>query len=110
MRRAKRALDAASATGTIGREEDGCAWDGFRDEDPVRQPAPNGRDGAGAPGGASPRLSREDCPDCGGPLLDTRSGPALLTLACPGCGYRITWPATHPDDSGPADGGEREAA
>jgi uncharacterized Zn finger protein (UPF0148 family) len=42
-------------------------------------------------------LSPEDCPDCGGPLLDTSTGPRLLTLACPGCGYAITWHATDPD-------------
>jgi hypothetical protein len=53
-------------------------------------------------------LSREDCPDCGGPLLDTRTTPGLLTLACPGCGYRITRPDPDPDN--PVDGGEREAA
>jgi uncharacterized Zn finger protein (UPF0148 family) len=41
-------------------------------------------------------LSPEDCPDCGGPLLDTSTGPHLLTLACPGCGYRATWHATDP--------------
>jgi uncharacterized Zn finger protein (UPF0148 family) len=44
-------------------------------------------------------LSAEDCPDCGGPLLDISTGPRLLTLACPGCGYRITWHATDPDES-----------
>jgi hypothetical protein len=44
-------------------------------------------------------LSGEDCPDCGGPLLDISTGPRLLTLACPGCGYRITWHATDPDDT-----------
>jgi uncharacterized Zn finger protein (UPF0148 family) len=42
-------------------------------------------------------LSGEDCPDCGGPLLDTSTGPRLLVLACPGCGYRITWHATDHD-------------
>jgi len=42
-------------------------------------------------------LSPEDCPDRGGPLLDTSTGPRLLTLACPGCGYAITWHATDPD-------------
>jgi uncharacterized Zn finger protein (UPF0148 family) len=42
-------------------------------------------------------LSDEDCPDCGGPLLDTSTGPRLLTLACPGCGYTVTWHATDPD-------------
>jgi uncharacterized Zn finger protein (UPF0148 family) len=46
-------------------------------------------------------LAPEDCPDCGGPLLDTSTGPGLLTLECPGCGYGITWHVTdpdHPDD------------
>jgi uncharacterized Zn finger protein (UPF0148 family) len=42
-------------------------------------------------------LSGEDCPDCGGPLLDTSTGPELLTLACPGCGYRIAWHAADLD-------------
>jgi DNA-directed RNA polymerase subunit RPC12/RpoP len=42
-------------------------------------------------------LSGEDCPDCGGPLLDTSTTPRLLVLACPGCGYRITWHTTNPD-------------
>ncbi len=42
-------------------------------------------------------LSPEDCPDCCGPLLDTSTGPHLLTLACPGCGYTVTWHATDPD-------------
>jgi uncharacterized Zn finger protein (UPF0148 family) len=42
-------------------------------------------------------LAGEDCPDCGGPLLDISTGPRFLTLACPGCGYRATWHATHPD-------------
>jgi uncharacterized Zn finger protein (UPF0148 family) len=46
-------------------------------------------------------LSPEDCPDCGGPLLDTSTGPKLLTLACPGCGYTATWHATDHDDSDP---------
>ncbi len=42
-------------------------------------------------------LAPEDCPDCGGPLLDTSDGPRLLVLACPGCGYTVTWRATdHP--------------
>jgi hypothetical protein len=36
-------------------------------------------------------LSGEDCPDCGGPLLDISDSDRLLVLACPGCGYRITW-------------------
>jgi hypothetical protein len=42
-------------------------------------------------------LSPEDCPDCEDPLLDTSTGPRLLTLACPGCGYQATWHATDPD-------------
>ncbi len=42
-------------------------------------------------------LSPEDCPGCGGPLLDTSTSPRLLTLACPGCGYAVTWHATDPD-------------
>jgi uncharacterized Zn finger protein (UPF0148 family) len=46
-------------------------------------------------------LSGEDCPDCGGPLLDTSTGPRLLVLACPGCGYAVTWHATDHDQ--PAD-------
>jgi len=41
-------------------------------------------------------LAPEDCPDCGGPLLDTSTDPDLLTLACPGCGYAITWHITDP--------------
>ncbi len=57
-------------------------------------------------------LSGEDCPDCGGPLLDTSTGPRLPTLQCPGCGYRATWHAIDPDH--PPDGnsevpGETEA-
>ena len=57
-------------------------------------------------------LSCEDCPDCGGPLLDTSTGPKLLTLACPGCGYRVTWHGTdhdNPPDGNPDDPGETEA-
>jgi len=44
-------------------------------------------------------LADEDCPDCGGPLLDTSIGQAYLTLACPGCGYTATWHATDHDTS-----------
>ena len=51
-------------------------------------------------------LSGEDCPDCGGPLLDTSTGPRLLTLACPGCGYAVTWHATDPDTAPAALGDE----
>jgi uncharacterized Zn finger protein (UPF0148 family) len=52
-------------------------------------------------------LAPEDCPDCGGPLLDTSTSGRFLTLECPGCGYRITWNIT--DDTGPAELGEQEA-
>ncbi len=59
-------------------------------------------------------LSGEDCPDCGGPLLDVSTGPRLLILACPRCGYRVAWHATHPDDStdpdDTTDPGETETA
>jgi uncharacterized Zn finger protein (UPF0148 family) len=57
-------------------------------------------------------LAPEDCPDCGGPLLDTSTGPGLLTLACPGCGYSITWHITDPGepaDPDPADPGDEES-
>jgi len=50
-------------------------------------------------------LSAEDCPDCGGPLLDISTGPRLLTLACPGCGYRITLHTDH--DPAPAAPGDQ---
>jgi hypothetical protein len=61
-------------------------------------------------------LSGEDCPDCGGPLLDTSTTDRLLTLECPGCGYRAawrtTWRAPAPDvpavDDRPARPGEAE--
>jgi hypothetical protein len=42
-------------------------------------------------------LAPEDCPDCGGPLLETSTSPRLLILACPGCGYTATWHAIDPD-------------
>jgi uncharacterized Zn finger protein (UPF0148 family) len=50
-------------------------------------------------------LSPEDCPDCGGPLLDTSTGPRFLILACPGCGYTAAWHATDhdPDSADPED-------
>jgi uncharacterized Zn finger protein (UPF0148 family) len=48
-------------------------------------------------------LSPEDCPDCGGPLLDASTSDRLLILACPGCGYRETWHATDPDNTGRED-------
>ncbi len=48
-------------------------------------------------------LSPEDCPDCGGPLLDTSPSPRLLRLECPGCGYGITWHITDPQTPGPAE-------
>ncbi len=43
-------------------------------------------------------LSGEDCPDCGGPLLETSDSPHRLTLECPECAYRITCPITGPGD------------
>jgi hypothetical protein len=43
-------------------------------------------------------LSPEDCPDCGGPLLDASPSDRLLILACPGCGYAVIWHAADPDD------------
>jgi len=57
-------------------------------------------------------LAPEDCPDCGGPLLDTSTDDRFLTLACPGCGYRARWHATDHDDPStedPAGPGETEA-
>ena len=51
-------------------------------------------------------LSPEDCPDCGGPLLDTSISEEFLLLECPGCGYRIRWHTADPD---PTDPGETEA-
>ena len=39
-------------------------------------------------------LAPEDCPDCGGPLLDTSTSDRFLTLECPGCGYRTRWHTT----------------
>jgi endogenous inhibitor of DNA gyrase (YacG/DUF329 family) len=54
-------------------------------------------------------LAGEDCPDCGGPLLETGTRTDLLTLECPGCGYRITWHATDPDTpTGPCEPGDEE--
>ena len=58
-------------------------------------------------------LSGEDCPDCGGPLLETSTGPRYLVLECPGCGYRIRWHTTDPDPDDiptPGDAGDPEAA
>jgi hypothetical protein len=48
-------------------------------------------------------LSPEDCPDCGGPLLDASTSDRLLVLACPGCGYSATWHAADPDIPAPGD-------
>jgi hypothetical protein len=39
-------------------------------------------------------LSDDDCPDCGGPLLDTSTSDRLLVLDCPGCGYHASWHIT----------------
>jgi hypothetical protein len=49
-------------------------------------------------------LSPEDCPDCGGPLLDASTGDRLLVLACSGCGYAVTWHGADPDDTDPGRG------
>jgi hypothetical protein len=59
-------------------------------------------------------LSGDDCPHCGGPLLDTSTSDRLLVLECPGCAYRSVWhttpgPGTHPDTDHPATPGDREA-
>ncbi len=57
-------------------------------------------------------LSGEDCPDCGGPLLETSTGPRFLVLECPGCAYRAVWHLTghDPDSDGPGESrGEMEA-
>ena len=43
-------------------------------------------------------LAGEDCPECGGPLLETSFGPQVLTLECPGCGYSATWNTADPAD------------
>ena len=53
-------------------------------------------------------LSSDDCPDCGGPLLDTSTRPDALTLACPGCGYQATWHTTDHPDPDPAPPGDEE--
>ena len=50
-------------------------------------------------------LSPEDCPDCGGPLLDISTSEEFLLLECPGCGYRTRWHTTDPD---PTDADETE--
>jgi hypothetical protein len=52
-------------------------------------------------------LAEDDCPDCGGPLLDTSTDDKLLALDCPGCGYHATWHPGDPDDD-PARPGETE--
>jgi uncharacterized Zn finger protein (UPF0148 family) len=51
-------------------------------------------------------LAGEDCPDCGGPLLETSTSAAFLTLECPECGYRTTWHVTDPDHPGDEPGDE----
>jgi DNA-directed RNA polymerase subunit M/transcription elongation factor TFIIS len=43
-------------------------------------------------------LSGEDCPDCGGPLLDTSDDRRTVTLECPECAYRSMFHATDPED------------
>jgi uncharacterized Zn finger protein (UPF0148 family) len=58
-------------------------------------------------------LAGEDCPDCGGPLLETSTGPRFLILECPGCGYRARWYTNprdpEPDEPSPDGPGEMEA-
>ena len=53
-------------------------------------------------------LAGEDCPDCGGPLLETSISGEFLILECPECGYRITWPTTDPDDHPGDEPGDQE--
>ena len=53
-------------------------------------------------------LSPEDCPDCGGPLLDTSTDDRFLTLECPGCGYHARWHANQ-TATDPGNPGEMEA-
>ena len=53
-------------------------------------------------------LAPDDCPDCGGPLLDTSTSDRFLVLECPGCGYRTRWHLTDPDPDDP-DPDEMEA-
>jgi len=43
-------------------------------------------------------LACEDCPDCGGPLLETSTDLRHLNLECPGCGYRTTVLNSDPSD------------
>jgi hypothetical protein len=43
-------------------------------------------------------LADQDCPGCGGPLLDTSEDPHTVTLECPECAYCVTWPTTDPGD------------
>jgi len=55
-------------------------------------------------------LSSEDCPDCGGPLLDISTCDRFIDLECPGCGYAVRWHATPADpEPNPGDPGEMEA-
>jgi DNA-directed RNA polymerase subunit M/transcription elongation factor TFIIS len=50
-------------------------------------------------------LAPDDCPDCGGPLLDTSTDERFLVLDCPGCGYHTRWHLTDhgPDNPDPDD-------
>lgn len=52
-------------------------------------------------------LAPDDCPDCGGPLLDTSTDDLFLVLECPGCGYCTRWHLTDPYPE--TDPGETEA-
>jgi len=57
-------------------------------------------------------LAEDDCPDCGGPLLDTSTSSRYLVLDCPGCGYHASWHITSPEpdppDDNPAGPGDAE--
>jgi uncharacterized Zn finger protein (UPF0148 family) len=54
-------------------------------------------------------LAGEDCPECGGPLLETSTTARFLTLECPECGYRTTWHTTDPAEHDPSSAGDKEA-
>jgi hypothetical protein len=56
-------------------------------------------------------LAGEDCPDCGGPLLETSASGQFVTLDCPGCGYHARWHAAADRDPDTPDTrpGEQEA-
>jgi endogenous inhibitor of DNA gyrase (YacG/DUF329 family) len=53
-------------------------------------------------------LAGDDCPYCGGPLLETSTHPDRLILECPECGYRTAWHTTDPTDDPLAQAGPGE--